>query len=134
MFTYTGPRNLRVAGLWDEPGLYAAAYQDLLKRVHVLVGTPDYLSRVAVSGKLQLQNVNAMVIDEADACLDAGGGEPMAMLLRRMTEARQAAGASAAADAESERVRRLAERMAEQLSVRSAEPDFMRASVNMSEY
>ena len=92
MFTYTGPRNLRVAGLWDEPGLYAAAYQDLLKRVHVLVGTPDYLSRVAVSGKLQLQNVNAMVIDEADACLDAGGGEPMAMLLRRMTEARQAAG------------------------------------------
>ena len=71
MFTYTGPRNLRVAGLWDEPGLYAAAYQDLLKRVHVLVGTPDYLSRVAVSGKLQLQNVTAMVIDEADACLDA---------------------------------------------------------------
>ena len=49
-------------------------------------------------------------------------------------EARQAAGASAAADAESERVRAMAERLAAQLSVRSAEPDFMRASVNMSEY
>ena len=42
MFSYAGPRHVRVAGLWDEQALYAAAYQDLLKRCHVLVGTPEY--------------------------------------------------------------------------------------------
>ena len=52
MFSYKGPRNVLVAGLWDEPMLTAAVDQDLLKRVHVLVGTPEYLARVAVRGKL----------------------------------------------------------------------------------
>ena len=31
MFSYKGPRHVKLAGLWDENSLYAAAYQDLLK-------------------------------------------------------------------------------------------------------
>jgi hypothetical protein len=43
--------------LWDEQALYAAAEQDMLKGVHVIVGTPEYLSRGSVSGNLRLQHV-----------------------------------------------------------------------------
>jgi len=85
MFTYGGPRRVRVAGVWDEQALFATAYQDLLKGVHVIVGTPSYLARVAVSGKLRLQNVRAIAIDEADACIQ---DEAMASLMRRIHEAR----------------------------------------------
>jgi hypothetical protein len=42
-------------------GLYAAAEQDLFKDAHVLVGTPDILSRAAVSGKLRLHQVTSSV-------------------------------------------------------------------------
>lgn len=40
-------------------GLFATAYQDLLKDAHILIGTPDYLARAAVSGKLRLHQVRA---------------------------------------------------------------------------
>ena len=45
--------------MWDEQGLSAGIAPDgtldpdLLKGVHIIVGTPEYLSRVAVGGKLQ---------------------------------------------------------------------------------
>ena len=59
--------------------------------MHIIVGTPEFLSRVAVGGKLQLQNVRNMVIDEADMCLtEASQSEAMSALLRRMSEARRA--------------------------------------------
>lgn len=87
MLRYTGPRRVRIAGLWDEQALYAAAYQDLLKETHVLVGTPEYLSRVAVSGKLRLHRLQAVVMDEADAVLPL---ESTTMLMRRLSEACEA--------------------------------------------
>ncbi|KAL1529773.1 hypothetical protein AB1Y20_000708 [Prymnesium parvum] len=87
MFSYKGPRNVRVAGLWDEQTLYAAAEQDLLKRVHVLVGTPEFLARGAVSGNLRLENVLEVIIDEADAC-ESQASSSMAGLLRSFAEAR----------------------------------------------
>ena len=61
--------------------------------MHVIVGTPEYLSRGAISGNLRLQNLRGIVIDEADACLgDADGhADAMARLLRRIGEARAAA-------------------------------------------
>lgn len=89
MFSYSGPRHVKVAGLWDEQALYAAAEQDMLKGVHVIVGTPEYLSRGSVSGNLRLQHVRGVVIDEADLCLsDPEQAEAMGLLLRRMTDAR----------------------------------------------
>ena len=91
MFSYKGPRHVKVAGLWDEQAYYAAAFQDQLKGVHVIIGTPEHLSRVAVGDNLRLQNVRGLVIDEADACLnDEASKEQMALLLRRMEEARAA--------------------------------------------
>lgn len=96
MFSYQGPRNVKVAGLWDEQGLTAGAAPDgtldpnLLKGVHIVVGTPEYLSRVAVGGKLKLQNVRNIVIDEADMCLtEPANAEAMDVLLRRMAEMRE---------------------------------------------
>ena len=99
MFSYVGPRHVKVAGLWDEQSLYATnpetgeIDQDLLmnnfKGVHVIVGTPEYLSRVGVGRQLELQNVRGLVVDEADACLsDPEQAEAMELLLRRMKEAR----------------------------------------------
>ena len=52
-------RGCQVAGLWDEQMLYAAAHQDLLKDVHLLVGTPEHLARVATSGNLRLHQLQA---------------------------------------------------------------------------
>ena len=117
MFSYQGPRHVTVAGLWDENALYAAAYQDLLNGVHVIVGTPEYLSRVAEGAaeggtlgltnldgveieidetdktfELNLQNVRGVVIDEADAVLGPETRPAMETLLRRMRQARKAAG------------------------------------------
>ena len=48
--------------------------------------------------------------------------------------AAQASAAASSASALQERVRAMAERLAEQLSVRSGEPEFLRGSQNMSEY
>ena len=92
MFSYQGPRHARVAGIWEDSAVYAAAYQDLLKDVHLIVGTPDHLSRVAISGNLRLQNVRTLVIDEADATLADKQSTP---LLRRFKEAREKAKAEA---------------------------------------
>lgn len=107
MFSYSGPRHVKVFGLWDEQALYAATYQDMLKGVHIIVGTPEYVSRVAVGGKLPLHHLRGIVVDEADACFadtpsgaDAPADGPaerttnadaMAGLLRRMRETRESA-------------------------------------------
>ena len=45
--------------------LYAAAQQDLLKDVHLLVGTPEHLARVATSGNLRLHQLQAPPGEEA---------------------------------------------------------------------
>ena len=46
---------------------------------------------MALHGKLQLQNVRGMVIDEADMCLTSPSlAEAMGALLRRMADARAA--------------------------------------------
>jgi len=83
MFTYRGPRDVRVAGVWDDE-MVTKEYVDLLKDAHVMIGTPEYLSRVSASGALQLENLQAIAIDEADAYLR---GEPMALLMRGLREA-----------------------------------------------
>lgn len=68
----------------------------MLKGVHVVVGTPDYLARVAVGGNLRLQHVRSVVIDEADACLtDTEQARAMQQLLAQMASARAALGAQA---------------------------------------
>lgn len=91
MFSYLGPRHVKVAGLWDEQALQPG-YEDVLNGVHIIVGTPDYLCRMGVLGKLRLQHVRGLVIDEADACLtNPEQAKAMDGLLRRMDEARVAA-------------------------------------------
>ena len=93
MFSYQGPRDVRVAGLWDEPTTKAIMLdKDLLNGVHVVVGTPEHLSRVAVTGNLRLQHLRNIIVDEADACL-AGEehAEQMGNLLRRLRESRERA-------------------------------------------
>merc|ERR1719149_255727 len=85
MFTYEGPRHVRVAGLWDEQTL-SDPNEDILKGVHVIVGTPYHLARAAISGKLTLQHLRYVVVDEADEVLGESA-EDMASLLGSLTEA-----------------------------------------------
>ncbi len=89
MFTYQGPRGVRVAGVWDEQTLYSVVYQNAFKGVHVIVGTPGHLGRISVSGQLKLKSLQAVVVDEGDACFE----EPeLHNLLRRIREANEGAG------------------------------------------
>ena len=64
MFSYKGPRHVKIAGMWDENAYNDQSLKELLKGVHVIVGTPEYLSRVALGDELRLQNVRGVVIDE----------------------------------------------------------------------
>ena len=85
MFNYDGPRHVRVAGLWDEQTL-SDPNEDILKGVHVIVGTPYHLARAALSGKLTLQHLRYVVVDEADEVLGESA-EDMASLLSSLTKA-----------------------------------------------
>jgi len=85
MFTYRGPRGAKVAGVWDEQGMDLANLE-LLRDVHVLVGTPHYLSRVAESGIVNLEHVRTLVVDEADVCLETSEMGVLIGSLRRASD------------------------------------------------
>jgi superfamily II DNA/RNA helicase len=81
MFSYKGPRKVKVAGVWDDKGLNASMPVedfglDILQGVHIVVGTPQYLGALAERGHLALDNARVVVVDEADACMlsQAEGG------------------------------------------------------------
>lgn len=94
LFSYKGPRRVKVAGLWDEQTLYLAEYQDLLKDAHVVVGTPEHIVQAAAAGYLRLQHIRSIVIDEADACFAWGNSSwNMEILLRQLKGVRSATGA-----------------------------------------
>jgi hypothetical protein len=92
---------------------YAAAYQDTLKGVHLVVGTPEHLAqfaagtpltsgllspeeeakRAAICESFRLAHVRSVVIDEADACLAEGrAGAATEALASALASARERAG------------------------------------------
>lgn len=77
MFSYQGPRRVKVAGVWDDNGLNASMPiedfgLDILKGVHIVVGTPTYLEALAKRGHIAFENARFVVVDEADECLAEG--------------------------------------------------------------
>ncbi|KAG8464314.1 hypothetical protein KFE25_003377 [Diacronema lutheri] len=115
MFKYTGPRHVRIAGVWDADSLNAsmpvADYGlDALRGCHVVVGTPEYLAAVARRGHVPLHAARFTVIDEADACMrvervpgsgDDAGARALADVLCRPDAAGGGSNTAAAAAASS---------------------------------
>lgn len=101
---YTGPRHVKIAGVWDKDSLNSSMPVsdfglDSLRGCHIVVGTPECLAAVARRGHVPLHEARFTVVDEADACMRAqrgaaGGGGALADVLRRPPQ--EAAGAAGA--------------------------------------
>ena len=79
MFTYKGPRRVKVVGVWDKEALNASMpVEDYglnsLKGAHIIVTTPEYLEPLAARGHVPLSNARVVVVDEADTCLSGAAG------------------------------------------------------------
>jgi len=82
MFTYKGPRRVKVVGVWDDEALNTSMPVedyglDSLKGAHILVTTPKYLGPISARGHVPLSNARVLVVDEADACLSGEDGDAM---------------------------------------------------------
>ena len=74
MFRYAGPRGVRVRGVLDDGEALAARVGGALAGAHVVVGTPDALAAATEPGAPPITaHALAVAVDEADACLHAGG-------------------------------------------------------------
>jgi ATP-dependent RNA helicase DeaD len=82
--------NLRIATIYGGAG-YGRQFEDLKAGAHVVVGTPgrviDHLQR----GTLKLDQVDYLVLDEADRMLDMGFLPDVERILRRTPRGRQTA-------------------------------------------
>jgi len=86
MFTYKGPRRVKVVGVWDDEMLNSSMPVedyglDALKGAHILVTTPKYLAPISERGHVPLGNARVLVVDEADVCLSGDDGEAMRKVL-----------------------------------------------------
>jgi ATP-independent RNA helicase DbpA len=80
-----GLQVLIVAG-----GLPPRPQADALRRgVHIVVGTPGRVLDHGKRGRLDVESVNTLVLDEADRMLDMGFQEDMEQILAELPDARQ---------------------------------------------
>jgi len=82
MFSYKGPRRVKVVGVWDDEALNTSMPVedfglDALKGAHILVTTPKYLRPISERGHVPLGNARVVVVDEADACLAGEDGSAL---------------------------------------------------------
>eukprot|EP00891_Asterochloris_glomerata_P003480 jgi/Astpho2/3480/Aster-08115 len=72
MFTYKGPRGLKVKGVLDKEEVLFAKTQSYLYGAHVVVGTPDCLAELSQQPNAQpvMAHVRAVAVDEVDACFE----------------------------------------------------------------
>ena len=71
MFSYKGPRRVKVVGVWDDEALNASMPiedfgLDALKGAHILVTTPKFLRPISERGHVPLGNARVVVVDEVD--------------------------------------------------------------------
>ena len=69
MFTYKGPRRVKVVGVWDKEALNASMpVEDYglnsLKGAHIIVTTPEYLEPLAARGHVPLSNARVVVVED----------------------------------------------------------------------
>ncbi|KAA8498232.1 RNA helicase CrhR [Porphyridium purpureum] len=81
MYQYTGPRGIRVVGVFDEDTATRATEGDLLEGIQIVLGTPKYLARVVKSLVILPQQLEAVVVDEFDRCLEMGGADTLNTLI-----------------------------------------------------
>ncbi|DBA85379.1 TPA: hypothetical protein ACH3X2_006058 [Trebouxia sp. C0005] len=82
MFTYTGPRGLKVKGVLDQEEVLFAKNKGYLYGTHVVVGLPECLVEAgkAPHAVPVMQHTRAVAVDEVDACF-LEQGEAMQVLL-----------------------------------------------------
>lgn len=82
MFTYTGPRGLKVKGVLDKEEVLFAKNKGYLYATHVVVGLPDCLAEASKEPHAVaiMQHTLAVAVDEVDACF-LEEGEAMQVLL-----------------------------------------------------
>ena len=68
MFSYSGPRGLKVKGLVLEEEVEQAVTNRYIQGAHVVVGTPDLIASALERGVEVAQHCVAVCVDEADAC------------------------------------------------------------------
>ena len=75
MFRYVGPRGIKVKGLLLEDEVESAVTNRYLFGAHVVVGTPHLIASALERGVEVTQHVQAVVVDEADACYHECGAD-----------------------------------------------------------
>ncbi|DBA95016.1 hypothetical protein WJX77_005449 [Trebouxia sp. C0004] len=82
MFTYNGPRGLKVKGVLDQEEVLFAKNKGYLYGTHVVVGLPECLVEASKAPHAVpvMQYTKAVAVDEVDACF-LEQGEAMQMLL-----------------------------------------------------
>ena len=90
--------RLKVASVYG--GVPLKAQADLAKQAHVLVATPGRLQDLVDRRLVQLDDVQVLVLDEADRMLDMGFKPQVDKLVRRLPEKRQTMFFSATLDGE----------------------------------
>ena len=95
MFTYKGPRRVKVVGVWDDEALNTSMPVedfglDALKGAHILVTTPKYLRPISERGHVALGNARVVVLDEADECLSGEGADDTRSVFSKNFESRYA--------------------------------------------
>ena len=68
MFTYSGPRFLKVRGLILDDEVDQAVENGYLTGVHVVIGTPSLIAQALNRGVEVVQHCRGLCVDEADAC------------------------------------------------------------------
>jgi len=71
MFTYTGPRGIKVRGLLNKEEVAMARGTDYLRGVHVVVATPAAVMELYAGEERQpiLDHLRVLVVDEYDECV-----------------------------------------------------------------
>jgi hypothetical protein len=72
IFSFKGPKGLKVRGLLLDDEVVAAQKEGYLKGAHVVVGTPDIVARVMTGpdGVDVARHCVGLAVDEVDACFD----------------------------------------------------------------
>lgn len=81
-------RNLRILTLYGGQGM-ASQIKDLKQGAHIVVGTPGRVLDHVRAGRLKLNQISILVLDEADRMLDMGFQEELEAILEKANPIRQ---------------------------------------------
>ena len=88
--TITGDRRMRILAIYGGQSI-ERQIERLERGVHIVVGTPGRVIDLLDRGKLKLESLNWVVLDEADEMLNMGFIQDVETILKQAPEDRQTA-------------------------------------------